>query len=431
MNSPQEKISHKNGLFALSPLMVFLLFYVVSSAVTGDFYKIPVSAAFLLTAIYSALIAKGSVKERLATFSEGAGNSNVLLMIWIFILAGAFASTAKDIGSVDATVNAALHIIPGKLIYAGLFITACFISISIGTSVGTIVALMPIATGIAANLGTSVPFMAAVVVGGAFFGDNLSFISDTTIAATTAMGCKMKDKFKANLMIVLPAVLVVAAIYIWKGWTIDVTPDAGDVNIIKLIPYLTIIVLSLIGMNVTVILSIGIALNAILGFCYGDFSWSGWLVSIGRGVDGMGELIIVTMLAGGVLAMIKKAGGLDYIIQKLSSHAHGRRGAELTIAALVCLANLCTANNTIAIITTGGIAKNIADKYGVDPKRGASLLDTFSCLVQGLIPYGAQLLMAAGLAGISSAEIIPHLYYPFALGLSALAAIFIGGRRKA
>lgn len=426
-----EKISHKKGLLALSPLMLFLGLYLVSSVVTGDFYKIPISAAFLLASCFAVLITKGGIKEKIDIFSEGAGNRNVLLMIWIFILAGAFAATAKSIGAVDATVNATLRIVPGKLIYAGLFLTACFISISIGTSVGTIVALMPIATAIADDISTPIPFMAAVIVGGAFFGDNLSFISDTTIAATRAMGCEMKDKFKANMAIVIPAVIFVSAIYIWMGRSVAIVPEVGPVNFIKIIPYIAVIVLSLIGMNVTVILTLGILLNAVIGFCYGDFTWASWLESIGRGVDGMGELITVTMLAGGMLAIIRHNGGLDYIIQGLSAHAKGRLGAELSIAALVCLANLCTANNTIAIITTGGIAKNIADKYGIDPKRGASLMDTFSCFVQGIIPYGAQLLMAAGLAGISSAEIIPHLYYPFALGFCALSAILIGAASRA
>jgi len=425
-----ERIPHAKGLLALSPLFVFLATYLVTSAVIGDFYKIPISSAFLLASCYAVLITKGKLAERIDVFSSGAGNRNVLLMIWIFIMAGAFAGTAKDIGAVDSTVNAILNIVPGRLLYAGLFIAACFISVSIGTSVGTIVALMPIATGIAQDTGASVPYMAAIVVGGAFFGDNLSFISDTTIAATKAMGCEMRDKFRANFMIVLPAFLIVAAIYVWQGWSVNTLPAIGDVQIVKMLPYLAVIILALFGMNVTIVLAIGILMNAVIGFCTGDLTWSTWLSSIGSGISGMGDLIIVTMLAGGLLAMIRQNGGLDYLIERLSSKARGVKGAELCIAALVCLANLCTANNTIAILTTGGIAKDIRDKFGISPRRGASLLDTFSCFIQGIIPYGAQLLMAAGLAGISSVSIIRYLYYPFALGICALLIISVSPMKK-
>ncbi|MCQ2135676.1 MAG: Na+/H+ antiporter NhaC family protein [Bacteroidales bacterium] len=423
-------ISHKKGILALLPLAVFLGVYLISSAIIGDFYKIPVSAAFLLASVFAVAITPGKLSYKINIFSDGAGNRNVLLMIWIFILAGAFAGTAKDIGAVEATVNAALHIIPGKLLFAGIFLTSCVISLSIGTSVGTIVALMPIAGGIAQDAGLSLPFMAAVVVGGAFFGDNLSFISDTTIAATNAMGCKMADKFKANIKIVIPAMLTVTAIYIALGWNINAIPSVGKVEFFKMLPYLAVIVLALAGVNVTAVLASGIVLNAIIGWCTGSFGWAGWLGSIGNGVAGMGELIIVTMLAGGMLATIRHNGGLDYIINSISGKAKGRLGGELSIAALVSLANLCTANNTIAILTTSGIAKEICDRFGIDPRRGASLLDTFSCFIQGIIPYGAQILMASSLAGIAPTAIIRHLYYPFALGLFALGAILIGNRKK-
>lgn len=423
-------ISHKKGILALLPLAVFLGVYLISSAIIGDFYKIPVSAAFLLASVFAVAITPGKLSYKINIFSDGAGNRNVLLMIWIFILAGAFAGTAKDIGAVEATVNAALHIIPGKLLFAGIFLTSCVISLSIGTSVGTIVALMPIAGGIAQDAGLSLPFMAAVVVGGAFFGDNLSFISDTTIAATNAMGCKMTDKFKANIKIVIPAMLAVTAIYIALGWNINAIPSVGKVEFFKMLPYLAVIVLALAGVNVTAVLASGIVLNAIIGWCTGSFGWAGWLGSIGNGVAGMGELIIVTMLAGGMLATIRHNGGLDYIINSISGKAKGRLGGELSIAALVSLANLCTANNTIAILTTSGIAKEICDRFGIDPRRGASLLDTFSCFIQGIIPYGAQILMASSLAGIAPTAIIRHLYYPFALGLFALGAILIGNRKK-
>ena len=453
----------KRGLIALTPILVFLGVYLVTSILIKDFYKVPVASAFLLASVYAVLISKGTLRKRLDLFSEGAGNPRILLMVWIFILAGAFAQTAKDIGAIDATVNLTLRVIPGSMLFAGLFFTACFISMSVGTSVGTIVALVPIATGIAQEAGFSEAFMAAIIVGGAFFGDNLSFISDTTIAATKALDCAMRDKFKANLRIVAPAVLLVFAIYVVKGLgvSVDVTPEAADP--LKLVPYLLVLVLAFAGMDVMLILSLGLGVNLLIGLVTGSLGWADWLSSVGEGIGGMGSLIIVTLLAGGMMALIRAGGGLDWLVGALTrrlaaspaaaspaavssaSHAASspaaaaapviagydrqsrrqRRGAELSIAALVSLANLCTANNTIAIITVGGIAKDISDRFGLDRKRVASILDTFSCFVQGLIPYGAQLLMASGLAGIGAAAIIRYLYYPFALGLVALAAIFI------
>lgn len=425
------KSADRKGLLALSPLAVFLLVYLVSSIVAGDFYRIPVSAAFLLACIFSVCISGGSIRERLDIFSSGAGNPNVLLMIWIFILSGAFSRTAADIGAVDATINIALRIIPSRMLFAGLFLTSCFISMAIGTSVGTIVALVPIASGIASRIAFPVPYMTAIIVGGAFFGDNLSFISDTTIAATRAVGCEMKDKFKANFLIVLPAVIVVTAIYLFQGRGLSALPDSGSGEWYKLIPYLTIIILALAGRNVTFILCLGIAVNAVIGFLTGAFSWDAWLVSMGSGIADMSELIIVTLLAGGLLQMICKGGGLDLIIRVLTSRIGSRRGAELSIAALTCMANVCTANNTIAIITTGGIAKDICDRFGLEPRRVASIMDTFSCFVQGLIPYGAQLLMAAGLSGCAATAIMPYLYYPYLIGISALLAIIFRFPRPA
>ena len=431
--------SKYHGLLALSPLLVFLCVYLVSSIVAQDFYKIPVSVAFLIASIYALIISRGkSLEEKIDIFSSGAGHKNVLLMIWIFVMAGAFAATAKEIGAIDATVNLALKILPGKLLYAGLFLAACFISMSIGTSVGTIVALTPIAAGIAGEFesvalatGTvipftaSAPFITAIVVGGAFFGDNLSFISDTTIAATRTQGCSMSDKFKANIRIVGPAAIVVTILYIVLGNSIDITAPAESVKWILLIPYLLVIVLALSGVNVTAVLGIGIAVNCLLGIVTGSLTWSNFLIAAGDGISGMGDLIIVTLLAGGMLEIIRVNGGLDYIVNLMTRGIKGKRGAEMSIAALVSLANICTANNTIAIITVGRITRDISHKFGVDPRKSASILDTFSCVIQGLLPYGAQLLMAAGLAGISSISIIGYLYYPLILCLfTTLAIIF-------
>ena len=420
-----------SGWLALSPLAVFLGLYLVSSIIADDFYRIPISAAFLIASVYGILICRGkSLEERISIFSEGAGNKNVLLMIWIFVLAGAFAATAKQIGAIDATVNLALRVLPGKLLYTGLFLASCFISMSIGTSVGTIVALVPVAAGIAEGIEASTAMVTAIIVGGAFFGDNLSFISDTTIAATRTQDCSMKDKFKVNLRIVGPAALVVTLLYVFLGRSVAVVPDSGIADIILLVPYLLVIILAIAGMDVSAVLTIGIVVNALIGFSQGSLSWSGWLEGIGSGISGMGDLIIVTMLAGGMLEIIRTNGGMDFIVGSMTSRINGKRGAELSIAGLVSLANICTANNTIAIITTGRIANDITKQFGLDPRKTASILDTFSCLIQGLIPYGAQLLMAAGLAGVSSISIIAHLYYPFIMGAFALGAIIFRLPRK-
>ena len=431
--------SRYNGLLALSPLLVFLCVYLISSIVAQDFYRIPVSAAFLIASVYALIISKGrTLEERIGIFSEGAGNKNVLLMIWIFVMAGAFASTAKEIGAIDATVNIAMKILPGKLLYAGPSLASCFISMSIGTSVGTIVALVPIAAGIAEEMAlsgatdftASTPFITAIIVGGSFFGDNLSFISDTTIAATRTQECSMTDKFKVKQRIVGPAALIVTVLYIVLGSSVTDIAQPESIRWILLIPYVLVIALALAGVNVIAVLGIGITVNGILGFAQGSLDWSSFLEAIGNGISGMGDLIIVTLLAGGMLELIRHNGGLDYIVSAMTRRIKGKRGAEFSIAALVSLANFCTANNTIAIITVGRIARDISQKFGLDPRKSASLLDTFSCLIQGIIPYGAQMLMAAGLAGISSISIIGYLYYPVVMGMCAVLAIIFRLPRK-
>lgn len=418
-----------NGWLALSPLMVFIFIYLISSILAKDFYKVPIASAFVLASIYAIIITPGSISERIGIFSNGAGDHNVLLMIWIFVMAGAFASVAKSIGTVEATVNLTLTLLPQKFLLAGLFIAACFISFSIGTSVGTIVALVPIATGISGETDISMPLITAVIVGGAFFGDNLSFISDTTIASTATQGCSMSDKFKANIWIAGPAAIVVTAIYILIGMNFNASPEIGDIDVMKLFPYLAVILLSLCGMNVLLVLTIGLVLCAAIGFLEG-LSWVSFLESAGSGISGMGDLIIVTMLAGGMLEIIRHNGGIDFIIMELTKKIKGKRGAEFSIAALVGISNICTANNTIAILTTGNIAKNITKEYNLDPRKSASLLDTFSCIVQGMLPYGAQLLMASSFAGISATSIISHLYYPFTLFFFAILSIIIRFPRR-
>ena len=405
---------------------VFIVLYLVTSIIAGDFYKVPITVAFMVSSIYAIIIHGGRpLKERIDTFSRGAATGQMMLMIWIFILAGAFANSAKVMGSIDATVNLTLASLPPQMLLAGLFLAACFISISIGTSVGTIVALAPIAAGVAQQTGTDVALMTAVVVGGSFFGDNLSFISDTTIVATSTQGCRLSDKFRVNSFIVVPAAIVIFVVYILMGADVQAPQEVGSVEWVKVIPYLVVLVTAIFGMNVMAVLTLGILLTGCIGLLSGSFDVFGWFKAMGDGIVGMGELIIITMMAGGMLELIKQQGGIDYIIDRMTRHVHGKRGAELSIGALVALVDVCTANNTVAIITVGGIAKQIGDRYGVDNKKAASILDTFSCFVQGLIPYGAQLLMAAGLAGLNPVNIIPYLYYPFAIGIAATLSILL------
>lgn len=380
----------------------------------------------MVSSIYAIAVSGGlPLAKRVQIYSKGASTENMMLMLWIFVLAGAFANSAKEMGSIDATVNLTLSVLPDNMLLAGLFLAACFISLSIGTSVGTIVALTPIAAGIAHSTGESIPFITAIVVGGAFFGDNLSFISDTTVVATRTQGCKMSDKFRVNSFIVLPAAILILILYIIMGADTHTTTDIPEVECVKVIPYLIVLIAAVLGMNVMAVLVIGIALTGIIGMINGTYDLYSWFGSMGTGILGMGELIIISIMAGGLLEIIKENGGIDFIISKLTAHVHGKRGAELSIGLLVSVVDICTANNTVAILTVGGIAKQIGDKYGVDSRKCASILDTFSCCVQGLIPYGAQLLMAAGLAQVNPISITPYLYYPMVIGMGALLAILL------
>ena len=417
---------HRGGLFALTPLLVFLASYLLVSLVAGDFYRMPVSVAFLAAAVYAVATTRDlPFARRIELFSAGASNGNVMLMIWIFILAGAFAESARSMGAVDATVNLTLHLLPDSLLPAGLFLASCFVSLAIGTSVGTIVALVPVAGGIAAETGSNAAWLTAIVAGGAFFGDNLSFISDTTIAATRTQECDLRDKFRVNIRIVAPAAVATLALYILTGEAVGGATATERIEWVRVVPYLLVLVTALCGMNVMKVLLLGILSSGLIGMAAGSFTALEWCSGMGRGITGMGELIIITMLAGGVLEMLRHNGGIDYLIGLMTHRIRGRRGAEASIAGLVCVANLCTANNTIAILTVGPIARKIADRFGIDRRRSASLLDTFSCFTQGLLPYGAQLLMAAGLTGLSPLEIIRYLCYPFIMGLCALLAIVL------
>ena len=420
--------NNKSGnLAALIPLVVFLGVYLLGSILAKDFYKIPIVVAAMIASIVAvAMTHHQSLAERIGHYSSGATDVNIMLMIWIFVLAGAFAASTKQMGAVDATVALTLKIVPEEFLPAGIFIAACFTSISIGTSVGTIVALTPIASTLAEQTGGNVAWIVAIVVGGALFGDNLSFISDTTIAATRTQGCSMRDKFRTNILIVAPAALITLLIYLLsQPQAFHYLPSTTDVAWYTILPYLLVLVSAAMGMNVLVVLVLGILSSGAIGLMCGKMNLLDWFSTMGEGIGSMGELIIITMMAGGMLEMIRINGGIDYIISRLSKRIRSRRSAELSIASLVIFADVCTANNTVAIISVGSIVREIAQKFGISARRAASLLDTFSCFIQGVLPYGAQLLMAAGLASISPVEIISYLYYPMIMGGCALLAILI------
>ena len=363
-------ISHKKGLLALSPLLVFILLYLVTSIVVRDFYKVPITVAFLISSIYAIMVSYGfPLQKRILHFSRGASTNNLLLMLWIFVMAGAFAHSAEQMGCIDATVNLSLSILPAQMLLGGLFLSACFISLSIGTSVGTIIALVPIAAGIAQSTGASVPMLTAVVVGGAFFGDNLSFISDTTVAATTTQGCKLSDKFRVNFFLVAPAACLILVLYLYIGKDFTSTQETRAVEYVKVIPYLIVLAMAIMGMNVMAVLTVGIIMTGFIGVLTGAYDIFGWFGAMGDGIKSMGELIIITMMAGGLLEIVRMNGGIDYILEHVSSHVSGKREAEAIMATLVSLTNVCTANNTVAIITVGGIAKQIGDRFGVDNRH--------------------------------------------------------------
>lgn len=427
-------MSNKKGLLALSPLFLLIVLIVAFTVYSVDAShkdtNLSLTVAFMISSIYAIAISGGMpIKSRVDTYSKGAGANNLMLMLWIYVLAGSFAASAKAMGAVDATVNLALSILPASMILPGLFLAACFISVSIGTSVGTVVALVPIAAGLAHSMDVNTGMMTAIIVGGAYFGDNLSFISDTTVVATQTQNCKMSDKFRVNSLIVVPAAVIVLAIYAVMGIGLQAPTDIPEVEYVKVLPYLVVLVTAVAGMNVMAVLTMGTLLCGVIGVscqllgATGGYDLFGWFSAMGNGIIGMGELVIIAMMAGGMLEIIRENGGINYIIDKITAHVRNKRGAELSIAALVSMVNVCTANNTVAILTVGNIAKKIGDKFGVDNRKAASILDTFSCTVQGLIPYGVQMLLAAGLAKLSPMDILPYLYYPLAIGIAALFSI--------
>lgn len=415
---------------ALSPLLVFLLLYLVTSLILNDFYKVPITVAFLASSIYALAITPGKLTDSLTVFSKGAGDNNLLLMLWIFIMAGAFASSAKDMGGIDATVNTALRWLPANIILPGLFFSACFISLAIGSSTGTVAALVPIAWGLSGEINTDPAMIVGLVVGGAYFGDNLSFISDTTIVATQTQGCRMSDKFRENIRIVGPVAIIMITAYYFIGRDVKGIEDIPEVDFIKVIPYLIVIISAMSGMNVVIVLMCGLALTGIIGICQGTFTVWEWLASIQRGITSMSDLIIMTLLAGGMLSIIRHNGGINYLIKALSMKVSGKRGGEFCISCMVVLVNMCTANNTVALITVGPIAKDISNKYGISSRRAASILDTMSCFTQGLLPYGIQTLMAVQLTSnmLTPIDVVSHLYYPMLIGAAVILSIIIGSK---
>lgn len=426
-------ISHPRGLLALSPAILFLALYLGSSLLTGDFYAVPITVALAAASVWSIIIYSGKpLGERVKVFSEAAGRENILYMVWIFILAGAFASLAKGMGAVDATVRLTMHVFPAGFVLPAIFIAACLISMSIGTSVGTVVALTPLVVELADSSGAEVPLYLAAVLGGAFFGDNLSFISDTTIAATRTQGCQMADKFKANLRIALPAAVITLAAYTAIGLDAGTAAfEAGplawsDVRLVA--PYLLVIGLAVAGVNVIVVLVSGIVLALLCSVPFGTAPLEA-VSLLGSGIAGMSELIIITLLAAGMLGIVKAAGGIDYLLRAISGRGLGYRGAQAAMCLITGAVNLCTANNTVAILTTGSLCRSLAQRFGISPRRAASLLDTSSCIMQCLIPFGAQTLLATGMAGISPAAPWRWLFYPWALCLCVCGAILIGRPR--
>ncbi|MEJ8553461.1 Na+/H+ antiporter NhaC family protein [Tepidibacter sp. Z1-5] len=414
--------------WALLPLAVFLIIFIGSGIITNDFYKMPVIVAFLISAAVALFMnPKESISTKIDVFCKGAGESNIILMAIIFILAGAFGNVAKEMGGVDATVNLSLSILPENLLIVGLFVIACFISFSMGTSVGTIVALAPIAIGVASKISIPVGLALGAVVGGGMFGDNLSMISDTTIAAIRTQGCEMRDKFKVNFIITLPAAIITALILgvITSGNQLSLDTEY-TYEIVKVLPYLSVLIAALFGVNVFVILGGGILFAGVVGLYYKSFGLFGFIQAVATGISGMEDLAMIAIIVGGIVELIKFNGGIQFILEFIRSRIKTKKGAEFGIAAIVSIVDICTANNTIAIVMAGPIAKDIAMEYDIDPRRSASILDIFAAAWQGIIPYGAQILVAAGLASISPLAIIKYLHYPILIFVFGILAISFG-----
>lgn len=421
------KETKKGNAWALFPLLLFMLLFLGVGIISGDFTTMPLNVAITITVIVALLMNR---KEKFATkvevFTKGAGHSNIILMMLIFILAGAFSTTTEKMGGVTSTVNLGLSLIPENLIIVGLFIICMFVSISMGTSVGTVAAIAPVGFGFAQATDVSAALAMATVVGGAMFGDNLSMISDTTIAAVRTQHTKMKDKFKVNFRIVLPGAIltIVVLFFLTNGISMDHS-KSYDFQLVKVIPYLLVLILALVGVNVIIVLIGGTVLSGIIGLIDGSFGWKGLLSAVSKGIIGMEDIAMIALLIGGLVGLIQHNGGIDWLLNVVRGRVKSKRGAEIGIASLVSVADIATANNTISIIMSGPLAKNIADEYDVDPRKSASILDIFGGCFQGLLPYSPQVISAAGVAGISPFLLVPYSIYPIMLGVCGLIAILI------
>lgn len=418
---------------ALLPIGVFLLIFIGSGILTGDFYSMPAIVGFLIALIVAFMQNKKlSFVQKLHMASKGAGDENILTMCLIFLAAGAFSGAVRASGGVESTVNLGLSILPGGMAVAGLFVIGCFISISMGTSVGTITALAPIAAGISEKTGFPMAICAAAVVCGAMFGDNLSIISDTTIAAVKTQGCDMRDKFRENFKIILPAAIITLGLFLFLGQTDEFHIEGSlDYNLLKVVPYLVVLFGAVSGVNVFVILIIGTALSMLVGLATGTFTAAKMFTHVGTGIYSMYDITVISIVVACIITLVKEYGGIEFVLNFIKSRISDAKGGELGIASLALLVDLCTANNTVAIVMAGPIAKDISEEFGVTPRRSASLLDMFSSMGQGLIPYGAQLLAVASLTGLTPFDIIPYCFYPLLMGISGLVFIFIKKRPAA
>ncbi len=427
MNESKPKA---NG-WALLPILVFLILFLGTGILLNDFYTMPAVVGFLIALIVAFVQTKGKTfTEKLHIAAIGIGEDNIITMCLIYLAAGAFSGAVSAAGGVDSTVNLGLSLMPPSVAVIGLFVIGCFISISMGTSMGTIAALAPIAVGIADKTGFALPICIGAVVSGAMFGDNLSMISDTTIAAVRTQGCEMKDKFRKNFLIVLPAAIITVVILFCLTRGASFTLDAElTYNIWQVMPYIFVLVTAVIGINVFVVLISGTVLSILVGLFTGSLVVSEVFTSIGSGVTGMYDITVISMLVAAISALVKENGGFAFILEKIHSRIHTYKGAEVGIAALISVVDAATANNTVAIVIAGPIAKEISDDYGISPERSASLLDMFASVFQGIIPYGAQLLSAATLTGLTSFDIIPYLFYPYLMAVCGLISVAVSKKK--
>lgn len=422
--------NQKGNIAALLPIAVFLVVFLGSGIVTGDFYAMPAIVAFLIALCVAFLQNKKlSFNDKIAVISKGVGDENIITMSLIFLCAGGFSGAVTAAGGVESTVNLGLSVLPSNFAVVGLFVIGCFISVSMGTSMGTIAALAPIAVGISEKTGFPMAICIGAVMCGAMFGDNLSMISDTTIAAVKTQGCEMKDKFKENFLIVLPAAIItiIAFFVLTSNGQYQVTEEL-TYNILRVIPYILVLVGALIGVNVFVVLIGGTLVSLLVGVCTGAMELNQVFSAVGDGVMGMYDITVISIVVACIVSLVKEHGGIHYILNFIKTRINGKKGAEFGIAALALLVDMCTANNTVAIVMAGPIAKEISDEFGVDKKRSASLLDIFSSVGQGLIPYGAQLLSAATLTALTPFDIMPYLYYPILMAVSAVCFILFRKR---